>query len=100
MQRRKSGALRRAAASPARTNEIKLHDFSSRVTRDYEYKQVFPGRVFSSRLWPTECAHRKSTTIQAPRCATERNECLEDMEERGEIGGGRRGREGESGDKE
>lgn len=28
---------------------------------------------FSPWLWPTECAHRKSATIQAPRCTTERN---------------------------
>lgn len=33
-----------------------------------------PPSEFSPWLWPTECAHRKSATIQAPRCTTERNE--------------------------
>lgn len=66
---------RSKSAGPAshrgRTNEIKLHDFSSHVARDCEYKQVFPGE-FSLAAWPTmyvcvrACVHRKSTTIQAP----------------------------------
>lgn len=35
------------SARSARMNEIKLHDFSSRVACDCEYKQAFPERVFS-----------------------------------------------------
>lgn len=76
MQRREG----KAAGPPARTNEIKLHDFSRHVagvrSRDREYKQVFLERVF---LPPDRAglrgvyAHRKSTTIQTPH-GDERNE--------------------------
>lgn len=66
-------------------NEIKLHDFSSRVACDCEYKQAFPERVFPLAVAYGVCAHRKSATIQAPRC-TERNE--EVFDGRGGAAGG------------